>query len=61
MSLLGKILSVGVEAGISVIVKAPLENVWAVMISECVQAGYWVCETERIGRSTALSQMFERR
>ena len=51
MGLLGKLLSVGVEAGISVIVKAPLETAWATMLSECVQAGYWVCESDQAARN----------
>lgn len=40
----------GMDVGVSLIVKAPLENAWATMIAGCIQQGYWIIETDQAAR-----------
>jgi hypothetical protein len=40
----------GMDVGISLIVKAPLENAWAAMLSDCIQQGYWIIESDQAAR-----------
>lgn len=50
---LTKALNLWTDVGVSLVVKAPLENAWSVMITECIRQGYWIIETDQAARQFA--------
>lgn len=40
----------GMDVGVTLMLKAPLENAWALMLSECINQGYWIMETDQAAR-----------
>jgi hypothetical protein len=43
-------MSWGIETGISVVVQAPMDHAWTLMLFESVKAGYWICETDQASK-----------
>jgi hypothetical protein len=45
-----KLHNAGMDVGVSLIVKTPLENAWAAMLSDCILQGYWIMESDQAAR-----------
>jgi hypothetical protein len=49
-NLVQKVRNWSIETGISVVVQAPIDHAWTLMLFECVKAGYWICETDQASK-----------
>ncbi len=50
MGLLNKLINIGTETGVTLLVRAPLETAWAGMLAWCIEQGYWISESDQAAR-----------